>query len=161
MNGVKCGSREWKTTPSQGQVYNCHPTKWFRLCGKRVRPIAAEQHELGWDGRGVESLGGNDLLMTSGHRTESFLGRGLKVRQPIHWPCDLFPGPPSIYKHNESYVYAGNAWVCLRWALHRDSKYILLVSAALFRPYFITVCHRRHLLQISPTTGCAHLWTVQ
>lgn len=43
-------------------------------------PIAAQQHELGWDGRGVESLGGNDLLMTSGHRAESFLGPGVKGR---------------------------------------------------------------------------------
>lgn len=40
--------------------------------------MAAQRCELGRDGRGVESLGGNDLLMTSGHRAESFLGPGVK-----------------------------------------------------------------------------------
>lgn len=50
-----------------------------------IRPIAAQQLELGWDGRGVESHGGNGSPMTSRHRAESFLGPGgLKVRQPIH-----------------------------------------------------------------------------
>ena len=41
-------------------------------------PIAARQCELGWDCGGVESLGGNDLLMTSGHSAESFLCPGVK-----------------------------------------------------------------------------------
>lgn len=50
-----------------------------------IRPIAARQLELWWDGRGVESRGGNDSPMTSRHSAESFLGpAGLKVRQPIH-----------------------------------------------------------------------------
>ena len=41
-------------------------------------PIAAELGGLGWDGRGVESRCGNDLLMTSRHRAESFLCPGVK-----------------------------------------------------------------------------------
>lgn len=55
-----------------------------------------------------------------------FSAPGLKVRQPIHWPCDLFPGPPSNYNHNESYVYVGNAWLSLRWALQRRPEYFEL-----------------------------------
>lgn len=39
-----------------------------------ARPIAAQRREPGWDGGGVESRSSNDLLMTSGHRAESFLG---------------------------------------------------------------------------------------
>lgn len=42
------------------------------------RPIAAQQSEPGCYGGGVESLGSNDLLMTSGHRAESFLSLGVK-----------------------------------------------------------------------------------
>lgn len=41
-----------------------------------AHPIAAQRCEPGWDGRGVESRSSNDLLMTSGHRAESFLGPG-------------------------------------------------------------------------------------
>lgn len=86
-----------------------------------------------------------------------FSALGLKVRQPIHWPCDLFPGPPSIYNHNESYVYAGNAWHSLRWPLQRDPKYFWFVSLALFSPYFITIGDNKCFLKISQVTGSAQL----
>lgn len=50
-----------------------------------TRPIVAQHLELWWDGKGVESRGGNDSPMTLRHSAESFLGpMGLKVRQPIH-----------------------------------------------------------------------------
>lgn len=61
-----------------------------------------------------------------------FSARGSKVRQPIHWPCDLFLGPPANYNHNESYVYAGSAQRSLRWALQTDPKDFRLVSSAAF-----------------------------
>lgn len=64
-----------------------------------------------------------------------FSAEGLKFRQPIQWPCDLFPGPPLIYKHNESWVFAGNARL-----VQRAAKHFLFVSSALFSAYFITIC---------------------
>lgn len=46
---VKRGSGEWKTAPSQGQVYNCQPTRWFRCCGQGACPIVAQQWvRVGW-----------------------------------------------------------------------------------------------------------------
>lgn len=51
-----------------------------------------------------------------------FSAHRLKVRHLIHWPRDLFPGPPTISNHTESRVYAVSARFCVKWARHRDKN---------------------------------------
>lgn len=106
----KCESGEWKQQQTQGQVHNfcCDVIfgVWF-WCRGRVMEVPGP-------------LGCNDLLMTSGHRAESFLSPQVKG-QTSHSLTSWFI-PWASHNHTESRVYAVSARFCVKWARHRDKN---------------------------------------